>query len=435
MKAARARVMARSVVSIVKGTNAQEMIGEALSLLGGVRSLIKPGSVVVIKPNAGHPSLPETSVNTSPAFVAAVIKKLRKAQPKEIIMAEASAVGCDTLECFEVSGIGKAAEDAGVDKIIDIKKDKDLIKIPIRDARSDITSVCLPRFLVEADHIVNLPIFKSHVSMVFSCALKNMKGVVQDNVHYQMHQTNLAAAMMDLWSVVKADLSIADLIRPAEGYGPHTGFPTDFGCVVAGKDPVAVDATACRMVGVDINKATYFEAARERGLDNFEEENIEIRGRTIKEVFKQIWLPYLGGFEQWPEYKIYAKGACSNCQSLLAFTMEKLKALGEYEKNAGTSIVLGRTKELPKGVNPKGLILVGDCVKKYRGQGIFAGGCPPAEPSPLWAIIDRRDYYELENVGFDIRKRMAGETGIFVDYMKSMREKAKPETKRKKRAR
>lgn len=199
MKAARAkRVMARSVVSIVKGTNAQEMIGEALSLLGGVRSLIKPGSVVVIKPNAGHPSLPETSVNTSPAFVAAVIKELRKAQPKEIIMAEASAMGCDTLECFEVSGIGKAAEDAGVDKIIDIKKDKDLIKIPIRDARSDITSVRLPRFLVEADHIVNLPIFKSHVSMVFTCALKNMKGVVQDNVHYQMHQTNLAAAMMDL---------------------------------------------------------------------------------------------------------------------------------------------------------------------------------------------------------------------------------------------
>jgi hypothetical protein len=189
------------------------------------------------------------------------------------------------------------------------------------------------------------------------------------------------------------------------------------------------------MVGVDINKATYFEAARERGLCNFEEENIEIRGRTIKEVFKQIWLPYLGGFEQWPEYKIYAKGSCSNCQSLLAFTMEKLKALGEYEKNAGTSIVLGRTKELPKGVKPKGLILVGDCVKKYRGQGIFAGGCPPAEPSPLWAIIDRRDYYELENVGFDIRKRMAGETGIFVDYMKSMREKAKSETKRKKRAR
>ena len=219
--------MSKSIVSIVKGTDVERMMEEVLYNLGGVSSLIKPNSTVVIKPNAGHPFPPETSVNTSPAVVAAVIKEVRKAQPKQIILAEASAIGCDTMESFEVSGIRKAAEDAGVDKIIDIKSDKDLIKIPIRDATCDITSVLLPRFLIEADHIVNLPIFKSHVSMVFTCALKNMKGVVQDKVHYQMHQTDLAAAMMDVWSVVKADLSIADLIRPAEGFGPHTGIPTD----------------------------------------------------------------------------------------------------------------------------------------------------------------------------------------------------------------
>ena len=168
--------MNKSIVSITKGTDAEQMVHEVLSLLGGVNSLIKPNSTVVIKPNAGHAMLPETSGNTSPEIVAAVIKEVRKAQPKEIIVAESAAIGGDTLECFEVTGVGKAAEEAGTDRIIDIKREKDLLKIPIRDAKSDITQVLLPRFLVEAEHIVNLPIFKPHVSMVFTCALKNIKG-------------------------------------------------------------------------------------------------------------------------------------------------------------------------------------------------------------------------------------------------------------------
>jgi uncharacterized protein (DUF362 family) len=422
--------MSKSIVSIVKGTDAQQMVSEALSLLGGVRALIKPGSVVVIKPNAGHPFPPETSVNTNPAIVTAVIRELRKAQPKEIIMAEAAAAGCDTLECFEVSGIGRAAEDAGADRIIDIKREKDLIKIPIRDARSDLAFIRLPRFLIEAEHIVNLPIFKSHVSMVFTCALKNIKGVVQDKIHRVMHLTNLANAMMDVWSVVKPDLSIADLIRPAEGFGPHNTMPVDFGCVVAGKDPAAVDATVCRMVGLDIDKVPYFEPARERSLGNFDEELIEIRGRAIEEVFKQLWLPYLGGFDQWPEYNIYAEGACSSCQGLLSFTLEKLKALGEYDKNAGISVVLGPTREeLPHGVEPQDLILMGDCVKKHRNQGIFVDGCPPGESFPLWSIIDRED--SDKKVLIDRTKESEAEnTKIFIEYARGLREKADLESKK-----
>ena len=415
--------MPKSIVSIAKGTDVEKLVEEALSLLGGVKSLIKPNSTVVIKPNAGHPFPPESSVNTSPAVITAVIKEIRKARPKEIILAEASAIGCDTLECLEVSGQRKAAEDAGIDKIIDIKREKDLISIPIRDARSALTRVLLPRFLLEADHLVNLPIFKCHVSVVFTCALKNMKGVVQDKVHYQMHQTNLAEALVDLWSVIRADLSIVDLIRPGEGFGRDATRPVVFGCIVAGRDPVAVDATVCRMVGLDIRKVDYYEPVRGRNLGNVDEDLIEVRGRPIKEVFKQLWLPYLVGFDAWPEYNIYAEGSCSSCQSLVTFTLEKLKSLGEYDKNAGISIVLGRKKGLPKGVKPgKNLILSGDCLKKYRGQGPFASGCPPAEPFPLWAIVDRKDHTEI---GPEFRDRMAVEAKQFDDYLAGIQKRKK----------
>ena len=272
--------MPKSIVAISKGDDPEKMVAEVFALLGGVENLVKPRSTVVLKPNAGHPAAAETSVNTSPEFVAAVIREVKKAKPKEIIVAEAAAIGCDSMHVLDVSGIGAAAEAEGA-RLIDIKREKDLINIPIRDARSDLKKVKLPRFLLEAEHLFNLPIFKSHASMVFTCALKNMKGVVQDITHQQMHMTDLAAAMMDVWSVIRADLTIADLIRPAEGFGPHTTIPVDFGCVVASKDPVALDATACRMVGLAIDKVKYFEAAGERNLGNFEEEDIEVVGRTI----------------------------------------------------------------------------------------------------------------------------------------------------------
>ena len=414
--------MVRSVVAISKGSDVEQMVEQTLSLLGGVEILIKPNSAVVIKPNAGHPIPAETSANTSPAFVSAVIKVLRKANPREIILAEASAIGCDTMECFEVTGIGRAAKEAGVDRIIDIKQEKDLIKIPIRDARSGISGVRLPRFLLEADHIINLPIFKSHASMVFTCALKNIKGVVQDKVHYQMHQTNLAEAMMDVWSVMKADLNIVDMIRPAEGFGPHSTTPVDFGCVVAGKDPVAVDATICRMIGLDLKKVPYFKPAKERGLGNFAEKAIEIRGKQIKEVYKKLWLPYLKGFKAWPEYDIHAEGSCSSCQGLLAMTMEKLKAMDEYEKHKGISILVGLKKEIPKGLKlGKDVILMGDCLRKYRGLGSpFSGGCPPAEPFPLWAILDRKDHTE---VGPEFRQRMGQDEKYWVPYLRELERK------------
>jgi uncharacterized protein (DUF362 family) len=413
--------VAKSLVGISQGTDPEKMVAEVFSLLGGLENLIRPNSTVVLKPNAGHPAAAETSVNTNPAVVAAVINEVKKARPKEIIVAEAAAIGCDTMHVLEVSGIGAAAEDNGA-RIIDIKREKDLINIPIRDARSNLKKVKLPRFLLEAEHIINLPIFKSHASMVFTCALKNLKGVVQDVTHLQMHQTDLAAAMMDVWSVIRADLSIADLIRPAEGFGPHTTLPIDFGCLAGSKDPVALDATVCRMVGLSLDKVAYFAPAKERGLGNFEEELIEVRGRTIEEVFKQLWFPYLEGFETWPEYDFHTSGACSSCEALVAFTMEKLKALGQYEKNAGCTIMVGakRDDEMPKGVDPNNVILVGDCLKRFRGKGVghWAGNCPPLEPHVLWTIIDRRDFYEMEA---DVRERMAREEAPWLRHIEILK--------------
>ena len=91
-------------------------------------------------------------------------------------------------------------------------------------------------------------------------------------------------------------------------------------------------------------------------------------------MFKPLWLPYLEGMEKYPEYNIDTEGACSSCMGLVQLTMEKLKSLDEYENNSGITILVGRRKDLPPGVERgKNLILHGDCLKKYRKEGVFIG--------------------------------------------------------------
>ena len=59
-------MIAKSIVSIAKGQDIEKLVEEVLAPLGGVRSLIKPKSTVVLKPNAGHQAPAESSVNTNP---------------------------------------------------------------------------------------------------------------------------------------------------------------------------------------------------------------------------------------------------------------------------------------------------------------------------------------------------------------------------------
>ena len=407
----------KSIVAIAKEAQIQDSVTKVFDLLGGVQNILEPNATIVLKPNAGHAAPPESSVNTNPEVVRAVIREIRKANPKRIIIAEAAAIGCDTLESFKSCGIEKVAMEEGVE-LIDIKREKDLIDIPIRNYKSNIKKVKLPRFLLEADHIINLPILKAHASMVFSCALKNIKGTVQDRVHLQMHDQNLAMAMMDVWYAVRADINIVDVINPAGGYGPHTPVPLNVGCILGSKDPVAVDLIACDVVGIDTDKVDYFTVAAEAGFGTMRREDIEVIGEKVENVHKKMWIPYLGGMDMWPEYNILSKNACSSCQAMLALNMETLKAIGEYDTHKDMTIVIGRKDSIPDDIPPEKLVLHGNCTRKFKDRGMFIEGCPPGECCMYATVIDRKlhDAQTDEDVAH-LRGRMAMDQPVWRSYV------------------
>ena len=95
----------------------------------------------------------------------------------------------------------------------------------------------------------------------------------------------------------------------------------------------------------------------------------------MKDVYKKMWIPYLGNMaDRWPEYDIRCEGACSSCQALLALNMETLKALGIYEENSDKTIVVGPRNTIPDKPKDK-IILHGNCTKRFADKGMWIPGC------------------------------------------------------------
>ena len=416
----------KSVVALAHSKDVQANVTRVFDLLGGVTNLIKPNTTVVLKPNAGHAAPPEFAVCTHPETVRAVIREVRKANPKRIVIAESAAVGCDTLECYEACGITKMAQEEGVE-LYDIKREKDLINVAVRDYRSNISHVKMPKLLLEAEHIINLPILKAHASMVFSGALKNIKGVVQDQVHTTMHRQNLTMAMMDVWSVCRPDLNIMDVMSAASGYSPHTPTPIEMDCVMGSKDPVALDRMACELAGIDPDGVSYFRVADEVGLGTTDPDHIEVVGDKIADCRKKMWVPYLEDIRnRWPEYEVHCEGACSSCQALLTLNMETLKAIGIYEENKDLVIVAGCDNKLSPDTPDNKIILHGNCTRRHLKEhpdAYFLPGCPPGEGSLYMTVVRKEAVTGQQELMPWIRQRMEDDAPAWRGYVEKEAEK------------
>ena len=103
--------------------------------------------------------------------------------------------------------------------------------------------------MLDADCVISVPASKTHLSMVFTCAVKNMKGAVNARTTPQDALRRVGGGpVRPPAQPTPPALSIVDMVRPQEGLGPMgSGVPVDFGCIVAGTDALAIYATCCRM--------------------------------------------------------------------------------------------------------------------------------------------------------------------------------------------
>jgi uncharacterized protein (DUF362 family) len=146
----------------------------------------------------------------------------------------------------------------------------------------------LPNTALRADLIVSLAKMKTHHWAGATLSMKNLFGLVPGSVYgwpkNELHQVGIDESILELNRIFRHTFAIVDGVVGMEGNGPIQGTPKQVGVLVMGSDLPAVDATCCRIMGIDPSRVDYLRLASERSLGIIEEAHIEQRGESIRSV-------------------------------------------------------------------------------------------------------------------------------------------------------
>jgi uncharacterized protein (DUF362 family) len=117
--------------------------------------------------------------------------------------------------------------------------------------------------------------------------MKNMFGIVPGACYgwpkNVLHWAGIDRAILDINAAARPDFAIVDGIVGMEGNGPTQGKPKASGVLVFGNDPVAVDATCCRIMGLKPERVKYLEQAGTL-LGHLQIDKIQQVGENIETV-------------------------------------------------------------------------------------------------------------------------------------------------------
>lgn len=270
-----------SKVAIVKGLSPVEMTGKALEMiksdLGEVLSSKRP---ILIKPNyivAKHPS---TGMTTDSRVVEGVVKYLKDHGIDDITIGEGSG-WAETFEAFKVAEIDKVANKYNV-RMVDLNKDRFVEVCPPNP-------LALKRVLVAETAIksciISVPKLKVHRLTLVTLGIKNMMGALASKG--SMHNGRLHENIADLASVLKPSLTVIDGIIAGEG-SEIDGSPVKMDLVIAGTDPVAVDAVGAAVMGIPPTEVRHLVLAEKKGLGTCRLDRIEVLGEPIDNVKRRF---------------------------------------------------------------------------------------------------------------------------------------------------
>ena len=267
-------------------TAVMEAVDRALERLGGISKFVGPGEKILVKPNLLSPTPPDRAVTTHPLLVEAVVRQIQSAGAYPII-SESPGAGTKhseqrLKEVFEVTGMMEVADRTGAELRIELEP----IHLSFLEGRFTKGFELLP-VLREVDGIVNLPKLKTHVFMTYTGAVKNLFGLIYGVSKSKFHvrfpdEPDFAGMLIDVMRFARPRLTVMDGVIGLEGNGPGShGSPRKVGVILAGENPVEVDAAACRIIGMGFDEVPIFDAAKSAGEWNGK---VQIVGTPIEEV-------------------------------------------------------------------------------------------------------------------------------------------------------
>jgi uncharacterized protein (DUF362 family) len=252
-------------LAVRKGQDIPLLVRETISALGGIQNFVKPGEVVVVKPNIGWDRTVELAANTHPGVVKTLVQLCLEAGAKQVRIFDRTCN--DERRCYTQSGIRSAMESIRSERVSLEYMDRRAYKeLTIKGGQAfDRWEFYMP--VIEADRLINVPIAKHHSISQLTLGMKNLMGVIGGN-RGRLHH-NIAESLSDIASVIHSDLTVVDATRILTANGPQGGRLQDvraLDTLVASPDIVAADAYATTLFGLSPEQVPTVVAAARRGL-------------------------------------------------------------------------------------------------------------------------------------------------------------------------
>lgn len=226
-------------IAVAQGTDPASCARSAVASLGGIGRFVSRGDKVVVKPNMGFGYPPARGATTEPAVVRALVELALSAGAARVMVFDNPCHAAD----IAVETCGVKAALAGMDDVFvyTLRKD-DLFREVAVPGGQALKKAEVGIDILEADTIINVPVAKSHSSAKVSFGMKNWMGVVKSRRPWHVVM-DLDQCIADLATLVRPKLTVLDATRAMVTGGPGgPGRLETLGMVVAGTDPVAVDA-------------------------------------------------------------------------------------------------------------------------------------------------------------------------------------------------
>lgn len=339
-------------------------IKQIFQKFGGARKLVN-GMDVFVKINAIDF---RKQCYTSPEVIEAALDVLNDTEANTVNVIENVTQSNVTRVVFNVIGI---------DEIIQRKKakaiyldEKNSIKIKIGE---DDKQVKFPEILQEKlienrenNFYLSIPKLKTHSMTTVTLGVKSQMGLIDHLSRPTWHNQNLHRFLADIYGYIQPDFTIIDGLNAIiHGHYPLENklekYVEPLNILIGGKDTVAVDTVAAKILGYDLEEVKHLKLSEEAQLGCGDLDKIEVIG-NLSNYQEKYPSEIIGDFPKNVKIIEGKEKACpEGCRNNTLMVLEMLHV--DYEGQGPFNIIYGKgidKKEL-KNLTEGPILVVGPC--------------------------------------------------------------------------
>lgn len=278
-----------SKVALIKCDNydynkVKTAVKKGIELIGGIDKIANKNEKILLKPNLLMGFAPEKCVTTHPAVFKAVAEIFKSYFPN-VSYGDSPGFGSPS-KASQKAGLAKAADELNI-KLADFNNGKEVFF----ENGCQNKKFFIANGVLENDAVISLPKLKTHGFLKMTCSIKNQFGCIPGTLKAEYHVKlpsafDFARMLIDLDRYIKPRLYIMDGIQGMEGNGPSGGTPINMNILLFSTDPIALDATVCRLINIKPELVPTNIYGKETGHGTYLEDEIELVGDDIN-LFKK----------------------------------------------------------------------------------------------------------------------------------------------------